>query len=195
MFPVALPSTALARNVYLRQHVWGLLLRGCCGCRGTNDRKAIAEHEGRGETAQFDRDYASTARENSALHRNLKDAEAKEVQIKEVTRKQELKMSHLQEDIDNCGREYAVVVALRKGAKEQEELKKKEAKADHDLDAIKHSKKTEGKKLKKERKKEDEEVAALVKEGALLRTATFSLSFWLTFWVTSELTFGQNGVF
>jgi Ca2+-binding EF-hand superfamily protein len=135
---------------------------------GRNDKKALLEHEGRGEAALFDRDYRSTARENSALHRNLKEAEDKERQMMELSRKQDLKISHLQEDIDNCDRDYEVVVALRKGKKEQEKLKARQKKLDADLKTLKNSEKTEAKKLKRERTKEDEEIARLTKDVAKL---------------------------
>ena len=135
---------------------------------GRNDKKALLEHEGRGETALFDRDYRATARENSALHRNLKDAEEKERQMLELARKQDLKISHLQEDISKCSKDYDVVMALRKGKKEQQRLKERKKKLDSDLKTLENSEKTEAKKLKRERKKEDEEIAALMKEVAKL---------------------------
>ena len=133
-----------------------------------NDKKALLEHEGRGESAVFDRDYRFTTRENSALHRGLKIAEEKELQMLELGRKQDLKISYLQEDISKCSRDYEVVVALRKGKKEQQRMKERKKKLDSDLKTLANSEKTEAKKLKRERKKEDEEIAALMKEVAKL---------------------------
>jgi hypothetical protein len=135
---------------------------------GRNDKKALLEYEGRGESAVFDRDYRSTTRENSALHRNLKIAEEKERQMLELGRKQDLKISYLQEDISRCSRDYEVVVALRKGKKEQQRMKERKKKLDSDLKTLAKFEKTEAKKLKRERKKEDEEIAALMKEVAKL---------------------------
>jgi hypothetical protein len=135
---------------------------------GRNDKKALLEHEGRGEAALFDRDYRATARENSALHRNLKEAEEKERQMLELGRKQDLKISHLQEDIANCDKDYDVITALRKGKKEKQRLLERKKKLDSDLKTLENSEKTEAKKLKRERKKEDEEIAALTKEVAKL---------------------------
>lgn len=129
-----------------------------------NDKKAQLEYEGRGEAALFDRDYKATARENSALHRNLKEAEEKEKFMMRQGQKQDLKISHLQEDIDRCEQDYETVVALRKAKKECHDLKVRQKKLQGDLDTIVHSEKTEAKKLRKERKKEDEEIAALTKE-------------------------------
>lgn len=131
---------------------------------GRHDRRAQNELLGKGEAAQFDRDYRSTTRENSALHRNLKEAEVKEEQMLQLGRRQDLKLSHLKEDIEACPRDYETVVALEKGRKEQAQLKKVQAKLKSDIETIRHSEKTEKKKLKKERRKEDEEVAALKKK-------------------------------